>query len=256
MNLLKFGPANSKLKGLEKVSGKKVFTFSLMSGHNCPYAKDCKSMAVKGLDGKWHIEDGPDTLFRCFSASQEVLLPGVRESRQHNVDLIMEAHALGAGRANPYAPMSGLINASLPKNADIIRIHVGGDFFSQSYFDAWISVAKHNPKMHFYAYTKSLPFWLARKDTIPPNFMLTASRGGHKDKLISENGLIEAIVVGSEYEAKKLGLKIDHDDRHAALPEYHNSSFALLIHGTQPKGTRFSKQVNKFNRKKAKAGKE
>lgn len=250
MNLLKFGPANSKLKGLEKVSGKKVFTFSLMSGHNCPYAKDCKSMAVKGLDGKWHIEDGPDTLFRCFSASQEVLLPGVRESRQYNVDTITAAHAIGVDA------MTKLIVKSVPMKAGIVRIHVGGDFFSQSYFDAWINAARHLPNVHFYAYTKSLPFWLARKDMIPPNFMLTASRGGHKDKLITENGLIEAIVVGSEYEAKKLGLKIDHDDRHAALPEYHNSSFALLIHGVQPKGTRFSKQVNKFNRKKAKAGKE
>jgi hypothetical protein len=35
-------------------------------------------------------------------------------------------------------------------------------------------------------------------------------------------------------EAAALGLEIDHDETHAL---YGKSNFALLIHGTQPKGT-------------------
>jgi len=43
--------------------------------------------------------------------------------------------------------------------------------------------------------------------------------------------------VFSEAEAVDLGLFIDHDDSHAANPTWRDESFALLIHGTQPKGT-------------------
>jgi hypothetical protein len=44
----------------------------------------------------------------------------------------------------------------------------------------------------------------------------------------------EARVVYSEQEAADLGLEIDHDDEHAAFGK---KDFALLIHGTQPKGS-------------------
>jgi len=48
--MLKFGKANAKLEALEKATGRKVYTFSLLSGHTCPYAKDCKSMAMIGTE--------------------------------------------------------------------------------------------------------------------------------------------------------------------------------------------------------------
>ena len=92
----------------------------------------------------------------------------------------------------------------------------------------------------FYAYTKSLPFWVKRLDALPPNFLLTASRGGKADCLIDEHGFREARVVFSEAEADALGLEIDHDDSHAALP---GPSFALLIHGIQPAGSDAGKAV-------------
>jgi hypothetical protein len=69
------------------------------------------------------------------------------------------------------------------------------------------------------------------------NFILTASYGGRGDHLISELGLRSTTVVFSEAEAEKLGLPIDHDDSHAARPSLRNQDFALLIHGTQPKGS-------------------
>jgi hypothetical protein len=43
-----------------------------------------------------------------------------------------------------------------------------------------------------------------------------------------------ARVVFSEQEARDLGLAIDHDDSHAMT---HGPDFALLVHGTQPKGS-------------------
>lgn len=36
-----------------------------------------------------------------------------------------------------------------------VRIHESGDFFSQKYLDAWISIIKAYPSLMFWAYTKS-----------------------------------------------------------------------------------------------------
>ena len=66
------------------------------------------------------------------------------------------------------------------------------------------------------------------------NFILTASRGGRDDHLINEHNLRESVVVFSEDEAYERGLEIDHNDSHAAVPDWEYDDFALLIHGTQP----------------------
>ena len=46
--------------------------------------------------------------------------------------------------------------------------------------------------------------------------------------------------VFSEKEAADLNLEIDHDDSHAADVSKRDESFALLIHGVQPKGSKAS----------------
>ncbi len=228
---LVFGKANAKLIKLQEKLGKRLFTFSTLSGYNCPGAKDCQSFAVQDENGKMHIEDGKHTVFRCFSASQEVIFPAVYKSRKENTELV----ALAA--ADKQAAVSTILS-SLPAKCEVLRIHVAGDFKTQAYFDVWLEVAKSRPNILFYAYTKSLPFWIKRKDSIPVNFILTASVGGRYDKLIAPHNLRSATVVGSESEAKALKLPIDHDDYLAANP---GPSFALLLHGPQPKGSKASK---------------
>ena len=39
--------------------------------------------------------------------------------------------------------------------ASVVRIHVGGDFYSAEYVNKWISIAKRNSNVTFYAYTRS-----------------------------------------------------------------------------------------------------
>ena len=225
--LLKFSPAksNAKLAALGGV----VYTFSLPSGWSCPGAKDCLSRSIQDKStGKYKILDGKDTQFRCFSATQEVVYNAVREQRQHNYDLLRKAKT---------APnMFKLIKNSLPKKATVIRIHVGGDFFNEDYMKAWAAVAASSPKITFYAYTKSLNYWvnLKEKGQILSNFKLNASKGGKYDHLIAEHNLKYAEVVYTEQEAIDKGLEIDHDDSHAFLKD---TSFALLLHGVQPKGS-------------------
>ena len=209
--LLKISPSNAKI-GYESLS--------LLSGHSCPFALDC--LAKVNLK-TFKITDGKEALFRCFSATAEAAFPSVRKQREHNFDELRACSTVDE--------IVELLTMSIRPSYAPFRIHVGGEFFNQMYFDAWIEYAKRNPQRIFYAYTKSLPYWVARIDSIPANLSLTASRGGRMDHLIDEHGLKEARVVFSESEAQKLGLEIDHDDSHAI--ENNGQSFALLLHGTQ-----------------------
>ena len=235
--MLKFSAANAKIEALKNdaelseylTDKRKVYSLDLLSGYSCPFAEACLSKAVVQPNGKRKIQDGHKTQFRCFSASQEVQYNGVYNLRKHNFDSLRKLSA---------NEMITLINDSLPKNAGIVRIHVAGDFFNLDYMRAWYSVALANPDTLFYAYTKSLRYWhdINEMPTLH-NFVLTASYGGRDDWRIDEFDLRFAKVVFSEQEAHNLGLAIDHDDTHAAKPSLRNQSFALMLHGTQPKGS-------------------
>ena len=200
---------------------------SLPSGFTCPGAKDCLAMANRET-GK--LTTGKDTVFRCFSASMETLFPKMRAARWHNFDRLKSAKTVTA--------MARLISDSLPKGAPVVRVHVGGDFFNDNYFKAWMNVASSNPNVLFYAYTKMLNFWVKNIVDIPKNFVLNASRGGKYDNLIDTHNLKSAEVVYSFDEAKRKGLQIDHDDSLAMKAD--GKSFALLIHGKQQPGSKAS----------------
>jgi hypothetical protein len=210
-------------------NGRKVYSLDLLSGYSCPFAKACLSKAVK-VDGKRKIKDGPDNEFRCFSASQEVQYTSVYNLRKHNYDTLKE-------NQDDWPLMYLELWKSMPVDAGIVRIHVAGDFFNENYLKAWIHLANNRPDVLFYAYTKSLKYWDALKNEIPENLVLTASYGGRDDWMIDEYGFRSAKVVFSEEQAEELDLIIDHDDSHAANPDWRDDNFALLIHGTQPKGS-------------------
>ena len=219
--LLSFQKGNSKL-------GKNIFTFSIISGYTCPFAKDCLAK-VDRITGK--LTDGPDTQFRCFSASQEALFPAVRKSRWDNFEKIVNAIKNNT--------LVELITNSIPKKATIIRVHVAGDFYNQAYFNAWMQVARNRPDIIFYAYTKSIGYWVNQLGNIPSNFKLNASYGGKQDNLIEQYNLKSVKVV---YTVEQAGnLVIDHDDTSAFSQD---KSFCLLLHGVQPKGSEASKALS------------
>ena len=85
---------------------------------------------------------------------------------------------------------------------------------------------------------------------VPDNLVLTASYGGRDDWRIDEFDMRFAKVVYSEQEAHDLGLAIDHDDSHAAKPSLRNQSFALMLHGTQPKGSEAADALKVLKRDK------
>jgi hypothetical protein len=231
IKLLKFSDSTkqAKLQGLlaelrrQGYPVSKVFSISLPSGWSCPGATDCLSKADR-VTGK--ITDGPNTKYRCFAATQEAFQPSLRAQRWHNFDL------LRAARTRP--EIFELIMESIPVNAagEVVRIHVGGDMYSQAYMGAWIDVARARPDIIWYAYTKSIHHW-AKLGELPDNLVFTASEGGRFDHLIGDRK--RAVVVFHPDEAAQLGLDIDHDDTHAAVGR---ESFALLLHGTQPKDSK------------------
>lgn len=249
--MLIFAEANSKTKKLYKVEGldrwlkqtfgkrkAKVYSFSILSGVDCPFAKECKSRAVETGKGNRTIQDGPHTKFRCFSATQEMQYDAVYFNRLHNHNLIHSC--------KDEWEMADAIGDAIPDDAGVVRIHIAGDFFNHTYFRAWMIVASRFPQVLFYAYTKSLQYWVRNRDYLSDNFVLTASRGGRSDKLIKKYNLRSARVVFSEAEAVKLGLDIDDDDSTASDPTKRDQDFALLIHGTQPAGSKASKALMKI----------
>lgn len=139
-----------------------VYEWNLPTGWSCPFAQECL-VKVNPETGKFQNKS---TSYRCYAAAAE-RFPGVRDSRWENFNLVKQGHR----------PM-------LPPNARHIRIHASGDFFSQAYFDMWLEIARENPSVEFWAFTKSIPYWLARLDSIPANLVLTASVGSRHNALI------------------------------------------------------------------------
>jgi hypothetical protein len=222
------------------VKNPQFYTFSKLSGHTCPYAKLCHSKAIESGNTR-RIEDGKYTQFRCFSASQEVIFKETYKQRKHNTEVMRDIVAK--------QDLTAIIDA-IPSDCNILRIHIAGDFTIQDEFDLWASAAHNCPNILFYAYTKSLPFWVKRLGKLADNFVLTASQGGYKDDLIDKYGLRYAKVVYSKAEAKRLGLPIDHNDFYAANPLNRDVNFALLLHGIQPKGSEAAEALKKLRKKR------
>ena len=189
-----------------------VWEFNLPAGFTCPYAAACLTWAHRET-GKQ--TSGPLQEHKCYAAVVE-RYPAVRDVRWRNFDVLRRASG---------EEMAAALVAALPSRATHVRIHGGGDFFNQAYFDAWLTVVASNPCRTFWAFTKSLNFWVRRLDQIPINFTLTASYGGTQDHLIEQHGLKHCRVFKTLTEVEASGLPLDTDDT-AAMSGPGN--FALL----------------------------
>jgi len=171
-----------------------VYEWNLPTGWTCPYADACL-VKVDRSTGKFKNESHQ---YRCYAANAE-RFPGVRDHRWTNFEYVKAGN-----------------KPIIPEQAKAIRIHASGDFFSQKYFDTWMEIASQNPHVEFWAYTKSLRFWIKRLNDIPSNFTLTASRGGKEDQLIDQYNLKNATVIPTEMFA--VDLPIDTNDDYARKP--------------------------------------
>lgn len=198
--------------GNEYLFAPEAFTWNLPSGFTCPAAVACLTYADEKTGA---ITNGKDQTFKCYSAVTE-RFPGVRERAWANWRAVQKKSA---------EQVFETLQKVLPRSARYVRIHAGGDFFSQAYFDGWLMVCRAHPRVRFWAFTKSVDLWVNRLGEIPANLNLQGSYGGTHDGLIDLHGLKYALVVFSREEAAERGLKLDTDDLAAA---YGSQSFALL----------------------------
>jgi|TARA_R100001463_G_scaffold135287_1_gene198427 hypothetical protein len=241
--MLKFSKEkNAKLKSIKewsKIKNPKVYSISLLSGFSCSFASDCQTYAIENkITKKRTVLDGKNAKFRCFSAIQESQYTSVYNQRKHNLDSILAIR-------KDVEKMTSLIMDSLPMNANYIRVHVGGDFVTSEYMLSFYNVARMNPKIKFYAYTKAIGWMQDNEDMRPKNFRMIASYGSKEDHLITKD-TISANVVFHPSETTK---PIDHNEYYAINDK---GSFSLLLHGTQKQGSTGSKALSRMNKENIK----
>ena len=102
----------------------RVWTFSLPSIVTCPGAS------------AWCRE-------HCYARRLEQLRPNCRRAYIRNLALSLEPDRFVAE-----------VLQSLPEDAPLVRVHVGGDWYSPEYTQGWRRICEARPKSIFWAYTR------------------------------------------------------------------------------------------------------
>jgi hypothetical protein len=160
-NLL--GTGNSKLQKTAKEFGVRIFNFSIPAGNDkltgkitCPFAGSCLKLCY-AKRGMYRFGNVERALSKRYQASKE----------DNFVQTITDELAKVKKDKQTY-----------------VRIHDSGDFYSPAYFAKWLEIARLNPTVRFYAYTKSHSF--IRGIELPENFDLIFSLGSKNDELINQ----------------------------------------------------------------------
>ena len=138
----------------------------------------------------------------CYARNGTYLFPTVRAAHLRNLESILddlegwrESMILELGKRR-YRP-SGRSRADvvppdvrpdewmrrwIDQGGQAVRIHDAGDFFSDDYLEAWITIARATPDVLFYAYTKEISrFRRIAEERAPVNLRWIYSLGGRED---------------------------------------------------------------------------
>jgi hypothetical protein len=163
---------NSKIKKTAKLNNIRLYEFNLPAIDSCPFAKDCLSY--------------------CYANKGTYLYKNVQDKYQANYKLTKDSKTF----------INQVQSEIDSKKVEAIRIHSSGDFYNLKYLKSWVKIAKNNPNIIFYGYTKSVP--LFRHIEAPSNFVFCFSQGGKKDHLIKDTDR-KAVIFTSQEERKKAG---------------------------------------------------
>ena len=149
---------NSKLKKTSIENNARVLNFSLpayktITGKTvCPFAKDC--------------------IKYCYAQKGNYRYPSVVKGLNNRYNL---------SQTEEFIPqMNATIILERPTH---VRIHDSGDFYSPEYLNKWVTIAKQNKDVIFYAYTKSIKFFVDGL-LLPDNMKIIFSEGSKIDSLI------------------------------------------------------------------------
>lgn len=111
----------------------------------------------------------------CYARHGTYTWPVVRAKHQANLMFVLD------DLAGWEAAMVAELGAAKFRGV-WIRIHDAGDFFSDSYVEAWLRVCGARPDTNFYAYTKEVDrFRRLVEPAPPPNLLWVYSFGGQQD---------------------------------------------------------------------------
>ena len=156
MNLL---TQNAKLKKTSTKNNMRVMNFSLpayktITGKTvCPFAKDC--------------------IKYCYAQKGNYKYPSVIKGLNNRYELSKTADFIPKKNAT--------IILERPTH---VRIHDSGDFYSPEYLQKWVDIATQNKDVIFYAYTKSIKFFINGLK-LPKNLKIIFSEGSKTDNLIN-----------------------------------------------------------------------
>jgi hypothetical protein len=137
-----------------------------------------------------------------------------------------------------------VMNAEIVRrNVKRIRVNDSGDMYSQEYLDKWIAVAKANPTVKFYAYSKMVT--MIKNTPLPDNFTIVFSLGGTQDKLIQRDTDRHARVFPS-LSALRKAKYANATENDAVAAAGKSNRIGLVYHGTKKiENTNWSKVLPK-----------
>ena len=165
---LQFSKANAKLKKLVK-----MVLPSELQGLKVAHIVSFALPAFKSADGFKVCPGAGACAAVCYARQGAYTWKAATTLRENNLEALRGMLATHSPRALAVALL-----AALPKSARVVRVHDSGDFFSQSYLDAWCLVASKRPGIIFYAYTKSFDLDFS---AVPSNLRITFSEGSMYD---------------------------------------------------------------------------
>jgi hypothetical protein len=143
----------------------------------------------------------------CYARNGTYLFPKVRGKHLSNLQLVRDnpewvavllgelAHKRFAQTGQPRV-IPGLDDVShlspwaqfwVACGGQAVRIHDSGDFFSRDYLAGWQEIAKRNPHILFYAYTKEVAMVKDADLNPDSNLLICYSMGGRQDDLIDRD---------------------------------------------------------------------
>lgn len=112
--------------------------------------------------GGWTVDMMNELSARKFRQSRVPILPGY-----------------------PRGHLTPRVAQLLDRGAKVVRIHDSGDFLSDEYLIAWLTIAEQTPDVLFYAYTKEVTrMRRVAAGSAPANFLWCYSMGGKEDHLL------------------------------------------------------------------------
>jgi len=198
-------PANIGLSdGNSKLKKSGIVSFNLIPIVHCPLAGSCKAF--------------------CYATvGQQAFASGVKR----------RAAAFKATLAPDFVQQMHSEVQRWKRKIKAVRVHDSGDFYSMQYLQDWLEIARLNPDVKFYAYSKSLPFIHRAYDQglVPPNFRLIQSVGGLADSRIRTD-LPHARIFGTLEELTQAGYAdaSETDD----VSAFSDTRFVgLVVHGAR-----------------------